>query len=139
MEREPCTTSDVEDVSHATMRGGRSWASSTVRLERRQVKHPVENPAERDQAVDAGPRTSEQRNRRGGGRLRHPHGEVRQAAIRERDDIHTLAVCRQLALDLERLAVQCMPRILYRNAEFVGTTSWVPPVWARRTWRSAWR
>ena len=123
MEREPCTTSDVEDVSHATMRGGRSWAFSTVRLEPRRVKHPVEEPAERDQAVDTGPRTRKQRDRRGGGRLRHPHGKVSQAAICERDHIHALAVCRQLALDLERSAVQCVPRVLYRDAECVGITS----------------
>ena len=102
---------------------GRSWASSTVRLELRLVKHSADEPAERDQTVDTGPRTRKQRDRRGGGRLRHPHGEVSQAAIREHDDIHTLAVCRQLALDLERLAVQCVPRVLYRDAEYVGITS----------------
>jgi len=43
---------------------------------------------------------------------------------------------RQLALDLERLAVQGMPRILHRDAEFVGIMSWVPRVWERPI--SAW-
>ncbi len=46
------------------------------------------------------------------------------------------AVSRQLALDLERLAVHCKPRILHRDAEFMGITSWVSGASVKPTSRS---
>jgi hypothetical protein len=100
-----------------------SSASLSVRRRGRPVKHGVEQSSERDEPGDTHRRRCHHGRRCRRGRLRHPHRQVGQAAIGEGNDVHALIVGRQLALNIERLTVQCMPWVLHRNAEFVRITS----------------
>ena len=99
-----------------------SSACRSVHRARWRVKHRVEQAPQRREPGDADDGGHGERRRTRRSVLGHPHGQMGQTAVGERDHIDPLTLRRKLALNIQRLPVQRVPRILYRDTKNVGIT-----------------
>ena len=87
------------------MRRRGSRASPSVRRGPGRVKLQIDQSPKGSEPRHTHDRIADHRRGDRGGWLRHPHRQVRQTLIVERDDVHALAIGRQLPLDLQHLPV----------------------------------